>query len=556
LFKFQQLRPFFPALLLSPVLNVALICLSSAHTGRPFLQNFVDQLFLEAILLASTLFVVQHGRYPSQVEILSRSRYEHILSITLSWLVASLIFGIFLQLIQPLTRRITRRKKYGIFILATVIGIFWIALPSPSAPPSATIHIDAAVMLGPISPLGFSQGGEVAMQQPGYFEKAAQQLAPLHPRLIRIDHIYDYYGVYSVNSDGQPIYSWENLDRVIDAIFAIQAEPLISISYLPSALARDTIYGPPDDWAAWETLVYETIHHFNIARGLQIRYWEVWNEPNLIGFWDGTLDDYLQLYEVTARAAQKADPTIKIGGPATASIPPEHALGLPFYEQNWITSLAKYTQEHKLALDFLSWHYYDSRHWNYVWTIQIHQKWISNLPHKPELFLTEWNMSGGTTPAHDNEVGAAFAAAVITTLAHTPLDRAFFFEPIDGATDWQGYWGLMRADGMIKPVYDTFRLAGELHGERLAVTSDHPDVSVLATKNNGDLIILVTYRDSGYSEMPININFANFSGTLAANSYEVASDHQSLLQTPLVMQGSNLIFRMHRNSVRLIKIGR
>ena len=60
--------------------------------------------------------------------------------------------------------------------------------------------------------------------------------------------------------------------------------------------------------------------HYNDgwARGyhLGIRYWEIWNEPDLIPFWAGTREQFYALYAATSRALARLHPWMQVGGPA------------------------------------------------------------------------------------------------------------------------------------------------------------------------------------------------------------------------------------------------
>ena len=46
-------------------------------------------------------------------------------------------------------------------------------------------------------------------------------------------------------------------------------------------------------------------------------YWEVWNEPN-IGYWQGTPEEWYQLYDYAVDGVRRALPTARVGGPHTA----------------------------------------------------------------------------------------------------------------------------------------------------------------------------------------------------------------------------------------------
>jgi xylan 1,4-beta-xylosidase len=76
---------------------------------------------------------------------------------------------------------------------------------------------------------------------------------------------------------------------------------------------------PPKDLARWEELVRATVDHcakrYGRARVGEWR-WEVWNEPD-IGYWRGSVEEYLALYRRTVEAARSVLPGARVGGPAT-----------------------------------------------------------------------------------------------------------------------------------------------------------------------------------------------------------------------------------------------
>ncbi len=500
-------RRFVLSLLLVPVFNAICLIVSSCGTGDVTWDNLAARVQAEAALVGFTLRAITRGRYPTVVEMMrSASPAEYLISAVLCWLVAATVIFLIWSAGHYLSSLLPHRLKHVLIWMAGMAGVVALAawgldqLFQPVPPEQAHVVINLSAALGPMPEHahGFSQGGESDMQQPGYFEKAITALQPIKPHFIRIDHLFDYYGVFQLGSDGQPNYNWTELDRIVDAIVASGAQPLMCLSYLPPALGEGNVYAPPSDFDKWEELVYQTVYHFNIERRQGIRYWEVWNEPNVTSFWNGTLDDYLRLYEATARGAHRADPSILIGGPATASLERRLDVSLPYFEQNWINELSRFTQAHHLPLDFVSWHYYDSQPMNYAWSVQTHQQWLANRGPMPRLLLTEWNWSSSFAPELDSEVSAAYAAATLTTLANTAIDQAFFFEPIDNSLSWAGHWGMMRKDGVPKPVYYTFSLASRLEGERIMASSDHPDVGALASRN-GDQIDLLVWR---YGQQP------------------------------------------------------
>jgi xylan 1,4-beta-xylosidase len=78
---------------------------------------------------------------------------------------------------------------------------------------------------------------------------------------------------------------------------------------------------PPKDYNAWGAFIHKLVRHWLDRYGVrEVSKWffEVWNEPNLKAFWTGTQKDYFKLYRVTADAIKTIDPSLKVGGPATA----------------------------------------------------------------------------------------------------------------------------------------------------------------------------------------------------------------------------------------------
>jgi xylan 1,4-beta-xylosidase len=113
-------------------------------------------------------------------------------------------------------------------------------------------------------------------------------------------------------------------------------KPIAQIGFMPEALSshptpyrhywkpgdnyNDIYTGwayPPKDYNKWAELVYQWVKHSVAKYGqkeVESWYWELWNEPN-IGYWKGTTEEYIKLYDYSADAVKRALPTAKIGGP-------------------------------------------------------------------------------------------------------------------------------------------------------------------------------------------------------------------------------------------------
>jgi len=111
---------------------------------------------------------------------------------------------------------------------------------------------------------------------------------------------------------------------------------------------------PPKDFNKYAAVARHIVLHYNRgwASGFHyhIRYWEIWNEPDLGKvFWSGSAQQYYELYRKLARAVKSADPHALVGGPAIAR---------PNDDTPYRDAFLEYVRTEHLPLDFYSWHWY------------------------------------------------------------------------------------------------------------------------------------------------------------------------------------------------------
>ncbi len=141
---------------------------------------------------------------------------------------------------------------------------------------------------------------------------------------------------YTEDASGRPIYNWTIIDRIVDTYRERGMKPLFQLGFMPEALSshpepyrhfwkpgdnyNDIYTGwsyPPADYAKWGELVFQLVRHLDQKYGRrEVESWwfEVWNEPD-IGYWHGTPDEYMKLYDFAADGLKRAVPTARIGGP-------------------------------------------------------------------------------------------------------------------------------------------------------------------------------------------------------------------------------------------------
>ncbi len=141
---------------------------------------------------------------------------------------------------------------------------------------------------------------------------------------------------YTEDANGKPIYDWTIVDRIVDTYLERKMKPLMQIGFMPEALSvkpqpykhdwqpgvpYNRIYTgwahPPRDYDKWRELIYQWVKHSVEKYGraeVESWWWEVWNEPD-IGYWQGTPEEYMKMYDYAADGLKRALPTARIGGP-------------------------------------------------------------------------------------------------------------------------------------------------------------------------------------------------------------------------------------------------
>ena len=134
--------------------------------------------------------------------------------------------------------------------------------------------------------------------------------------------------VYTEDAAGNPIYSWDLTDGIMDTITGVGAFPFVEIGFMPEALSTHptpyrnssttTLDGgcfyPPTDYTKWADLISTWAMHANerYPNVAASWLWELWNEPD-IGYWNGTFADYAKLYDYTESALHAVLPNARAG---------------------------------------------------------------------------------------------------------------------------------------------------------------------------------------------------------------------------------------------------
>ena len=80
----------------------------------------------------------------------------------------------------------------------------------------------------------------------------------------------------------------------------------------PADAAGNLTHFPPRDYAQWANYVAAVVTRYKA----DVHYWEVWNEPDLTEYWNGSPAQYAALLAVTSSTIRQIDPTatVVLGG--------------------------------------------------------------------------------------------------------------------------------------------------------------------------------------------------------------------------------------------------
>jgi xylan 1,4-beta-xylosidase len=376
-------------------------------------------------------------------------------------------------------------------------------------PGAVTLAVDAATTVGPLHRVWEMVGAERLTQLRFGDDGNGNDIGSEFAEALRIAHrdlgasyvrahaiLHDDNHVVTRAGDGTLAYDFTEIDALYDQILDIGFRPIVELSFMPAVIARDPeetvfayrgIISPPRDWSEWYEVVSALTAHLVERYGIdEVVAWafEVWNEPNLEVFWTGSQEDYLRLYDESARAVKDVDSRLRVGGPSTAA-------------GEWVEVLAAHAEEANVPLDFITSHTYGNLPIDTRPSIDRHG--FSGIP----TWWTEWGV--GSThygPIHDGVIGAPFALSG--------------FHDVQGRMDALAYWvisdhfeelgrppslfhngfGLLTVGNLRKPRYWAAHLAAHQGDQLLAAHLDGDGADVLvrswATKHDdGTVDVLV-----------------------------------------------------------------
>ncbi len=384
----------------------------------------------------------------------------------------------------------------------------------------------------------------------------------------------DDMGVYKVDAQGREQYNFQYVDALYDYILSIGMKPFVELGFMPQALAsgNKTIFWwrgnvtPPNNYDKWEKLIQALTEHWTQRYGaaeVESWYFEVWNEPNLDGFWAGSQADYFKLYTYSARAIKNVNPKYKVGGPATAGAA-------------WIPEMIAYCAKNKVPLDFVSTHSYGVDQgfldeFGGRGTVlskdelsvardaiqnrkQISESAMPNL----DLHYTEWSSSyTPADPTHDSYHQAAYILQKLKQTGDAAQSMSYwvftdiFEEPGPRFEAFHGGFGLMNAQGIKKPAYFAYQFLNKLSSTELK-TSDAQTIATKDDKGNTQVLAWDSTRT-----LPENTNNQQYyiKDLPPANKGDLAIHVQGLAKGKYTLKISQVGYKQNDSFTAYIGMG-
>lgn len=326
----------------------------------------------------------------------------------------------------------------------------------------------------------------------------------LHFKYCRFHGLFhDEMEVVRRAEDGSLAYQWHHVDKLCDNLLSVGLKPFLELNSMPEALASgDTTAcwwkmntSEPKDYNEWGDLIENFVRHLVQRYGLDevgAWYFEVWNEPNINGFWPAGMEKYYDLYKYTAEAVKRVDKSLKIGGPATAG-------------GDYIAELIEYCDKNDVALDFVTTHAYPIGEYceykereNSPYELgeyfvgrfrEVYDTVKNSSMPDLEIHWTEWNTQSGNTskniswtcnPTVDNQFGGAcvvrnmLGVKDICDSASYWVATDIFEEPSLSHSVFSCTYGLVNIHGIRKATYNAYKLLRKMSGRKLDTEAKLP----------------------------------------------------------------------------------
>jgi hypothetical protein len=261
---------------------------------------------------------------------------------------------------------------------------------------------------------------------------------------IRIDILWNQIEVNNNN------FLYGSVDRVINFAHQNGMSVVGVLAYSPTWTnkARKTTL-PPDDINLWRRFVEKTVNRYKT----KVKYWSIWNEPNLPVFFEAGKDVFLnQIFIPGVQSVKKADPGAFIVGPDLAHKTAQN--------QEWYFWLKYILDNAGQLIDIITHHIYKDE--GVIYLFELLEKGDTLIPSVKQIiedaghgskpfWITE---TGWHTSRFSEEVQGERYLEFLQLMRQKGFPhKIFFYEIIDDVNVGVDPFGILRSNRSEKPAF-------------------------------------------------------------------------------------------------------
>ena len=378
-------------------------------------------------------------------------------------------------------------------------------------------------------------------------------------RMVRMYTMFE--DIVSMDENGKLKYDYTLNDIRLDYMISKGFDLLICYNFVPFCVAENpalvkanaknkTRYkgkmictAPPKEDGVWEEICYEYTKHIVEKYGFErVSNWKFHclNESDVANFFMSDLPNseeagavryerYIKLYKEFQRGIERVDKRLCFGGPSAAIL---------YDRGSFVQKFSKAIADGEIRADFISIHTYgttppllnsgkklfDARN-----TLELHQKYVEeikkNLPDGIDIIVDEWGAATAgylnidECPAlmfREKSDYASYFGKMITAYIEENVLVSKMLICLSGqhemTTDFSGFRNFFTLNFIKKPIYNAFILGAKLGDSLLEYNGSEDNLSVLATKKDERVAIMLSYASKNFDE-----KLSDYSGELVVD---------------------------------------
>ena len=312
---------------------------------------------------------------------------------------------------------------------------------------------------------------------------------------------------------------------------------------------------PPKDFKKWAEICEHIIMHYTEgwANGFtyDMEYWEIWGEPDLDiheehnkRLWQGTEEEFFDLYTVAAKHLKARFPRLKIGGPGSCG------------DEEWMERFLVEMKKRCVPLDFFSYHWYWTQPYDMTAKCTRVRRLLDRCGYPDaEAHLNEWNYVRGWTEDFVYSIkqiigmkGAAFNMACMCAAQNCKdVDMLMYYDA--RPSEWNGLFDFYTYEPL--KGYYPFYIFADLYemGIQAETVSEDEHVYAVGAKGNGKWGLALTYyaEDDALGEKEITLSLSGV-GLASCRFYLVDEEH-TYKELVCEIRNDTVTMRLARNSI-------